>query len=111
MGSAPSSSPSPVASSSVPAIAVTHMCAGLVTQLLAPPEQTDHSAEVRELAQDKIWSSIPPESYEPNGKINFLHINKDGVCVITVFKPNTKPRRIYAKIKPEEVAAVLERLQ
>lgn len=110
----PSASPSasPFASSSgAPVMVAAHLNANLVTQLLAQPSETDHSTEVARLAQDKIWSSIPPKTYTPNGKINFLHLKENGVLVITVFKPNTKPHHIYAKIRPEEVVAVLEKLQ
>ena len=107
----PSSPPSSAASVGAPVVKVTQLSANLVAELLVKPQKTDYSAEVSQLAQDKIWSSIPPETYTPNGKINFLHLRDDGVLVITIFKPNTKPRRIYAKIRPEEVATVLEKLQ
>lgn len=85
--------------------------AALVTELLTPPENTDHSQTIRELAEKRIWSSIPPENYKPNDKINFLHINDNGTVVITIFKPNTKPRHIYAKITPEEATRARQRLQ
>ncbi len=87
------------------------MSASLVAELLSPTVNNDHTHTVRELGKNKIWSSIPPESYQPNQNINFLHIKEDGTIVITVFKSNTKPRHIYVKIKPEEVAQVRQKLQ
>lgn len=54
---------------------------------------------------------MPPGNYKPNDKINFLHIKDDGTVVITIFKPNTKPRHIYAKITPEEATRARENLK
>ena len=52
----------------------------------------DYSAEVRRLAQspDRVWASIEPDTFQPNGKINVLELDDDGLFTLTIIKPGSK---------------------
>lgn len=58
-------------------------------QIVALP---DYSAEVRSLAQspDRVWASVDPDSFQPNGKINVLELDDKGLFTLTIIKPGTK---------------------
>ena len=58
-------------------------------QIIALP---DYSAEVRRLAQspDRVWASVEPDTFQPNGKINVLELDNKGLFTLTIIKPGTK---------------------
>ncbi|MBP6921444.1 hypothetical protein KBB89_02780 [Candidatus Gracilibacteria bacterium] len=72
----------------------------------------DYTENVRELAADKnkLWESSDPADFQPNGKINFLHLDDDGVFTLTIIKPGTKTP-ITTQIDTIDVAAVRSALQ
>lgn len=52
----------------------------------------DYSVEVRRLAQspNRVWASVNPDTFQPNGKINVLELDDNGLFTLTIIKPGTK---------------------
>lgn len=70
-------------------------------------EMKDYSADVTELAnnKNKLWESSNSADFQPNGKINFLHLDDNGLFTLTVIKPGSKSV-LEAQIPASDVAAV-----
>jgi hypothetical protein len=64
----------------------------------------DYSADVAELATNKnlLWYSTDPTKFKKNGKINFLHLDDEGMFTLTVIKPGTK-KQYQIKINKADV--------
>ncbi len=67
----------------------------------------DYSADVAELAanKNKLWESSSSAEFQPNGKINFLHLDDTGLFTLTVIKPGSKIV-LKAQILAEDVPSV-----
>lgn len=72
----------------------------------------DFSESVRVLAwsPDILWESAKSEDFQPNGKINFLHLSDDGTFTLTVIKPGTK-YETTAQVDAWDVSDIREKFE